>query len=204
MSNRPRYEAFVSPVGTAVFPYLTAPDTRHDQNGVFHVDVSAPKELAETFVNRLEGVLDKYISEELNSTQRATLARKPVFRSELTYPTFPDNASEEEKSAIRDVFVPEETGNVLFRAKMQAQFTTKKGDVVTQQPVVVSADTGERIVQPVFMGSILRVKGQIVPYTNAAAQIVGLSLRLKSAQIIELVSGSGESFWTDFEENDGS
>lgn len=200
---RSRFEAFVSPIGTAVFPYLITSDTRHDANGTFHVDVSIPKDLAAEFTARLDSALDRYIEVELNSTQKATLARKPVFRLEYTYPEYPEGASDEERAAIKDAFEPVETGNVLFRTKMASQFTTKKGEIVTQTPVVVSADTGERVTENVYMGSTLRVKGQIIPYINAAAQIVGLSLRLKSAQIIELVSGGGSAYWTDFE-SDGS
>jgi hypothetical protein len=200
--SKSRFEAFVSPIGTAVFPYLIQPDTRHDANGVYHVDVSIPADLAEEFVSRLDKALDTYIETELNSTQKTTLARKPVYRPEFTFPQYPDGASEEERAAIKDAHIPEETGNLLFRTKMAAQFTTKKGETVTQKPVVVSADTGERVTEVVYMGSTLRVKGQIIPYINAAAQIVGLSLRLKSAQIIELKTGSGEGFWTDFESDD--
>lgn len=202
MSNRPRPEAFVTPVGTGVFPYLTAPDVRHDVNGTYHVDVSVPADLATTFVAKLDAALDKFINTELNQTQQGTLARKEVFKVETTFPTFEEGATDEEKQEIRDAFEPEETGNFLFRTKMAAQFTTRKGEIVTQKPVVVSADTGERITDPVFMGSILRVKGQTIPYVSAASQIVGLSLRLKSAQIIELKTGSGEGFWTDFGDED--
>lgn len=199
MSNTPRYEAFVSPVGNAVFPYLTAPDTRHNKEGVFHVDVSIPADLAEEFTSRLDKALDAFIDIELNANQKATLARKPVFRPEMTYPEYPDGASDEERAAIKDSFIPEETGNILFRTKMAAQFTTKKGETVTQTPIVVLAETGERVTDTVFMGSTLRVKGQIVPYISAASQIVGLSLRLKSVQVIDLVSGTGGKFWSDFD-----
>ncbi len=200
MSNaRPKYEAFVSPVGTAIFPYLTKPDTRHVDSGVYHVDLSLPKELAADFTARLDRVLDNYMDTELTQTQKMTLARKPVFKPEYTFPEYPEGATDAEREEIKANHVPEETGNVLFRVKMNAQFTTKKGEIVTQQPIVVLAETGERVTDPVFMGSTIRVKGQIIPYVNAAAQTVGLSLRLKSAQVIELVSGSGGTFWTDFE-----
>ena len=202
MSNRVRPEAFVTPIGAGIFPYLTTADVRHDANGTYHVDVSIPKDLAADFVAKLDAALDRFIDVELNSTQKATLARRPVFKPELTFPTFEEGATDAEKQSIRDAFTPEETGNLLFRTKMAAQFTTRTGEIVTQKPVVVSADTGERITDPVYMGSTLRVKGQIIPYVNAAAQIVGLSLRLKSAQIIELKTGSGEGFWTDFDAED--
>jgi len=202
MTTRIRYEAFVSPIGIARFPFLTQADTQHDATGVYHVDVAVPKELAQPFIDRLDGVLDRYIEEQLNATQKATLARKPVFRVEMTYPSFPEGATDAEKQTIKDLFVPEETDNVKFRTKMVAQFTTKTGEIVTQQPIVIDSQAGERVTNPVFSGSTLRVKGQIVPYVSAASQIVGLSLRLKSAQIIELVTGTGAGYWSDFDSDD--
>ncbi len=55
---------------------------------------------------------------------------------------------------------------------------------------------------PVYGGSIIRVRGQIVPYTSAAAGICGITLRMKAVQVIDLVTGSGEgsAFWTDFDD----
>ena len=87
---------------------------------------------------------------------------------------------------------------------MNAKFTSKKGEVIEQQPVVVAADTGERITDNVWGGSVIRVKGQIIPYVNNAGMYAGLSLRMKAVQVIELVSGGGGSsaFWTDFGTDD--
>jgi len=85
---------------------------------------------------------------------------------------------------------------------MKAKVTTQDGTTFEQSPVIVSAETGERIEQPVYGGSIIRVRGQVVPYTNAAAGIAGVTLRMKAVQVIELVSGGGgDSYWTDFEED---
>lgn len=206
MADKVKFEAFVSPVGTAVFPYLTQPDTRFNSDGVFTVDLSIPKELAQEFIDRLEGSLDSYFKTELNTTQQMTLAKKPVFNVEYTRPEYPDGASDEEREQIKAAHVPEETGNVLFRIKMNAKFTKRNGQIVEQQPIVVDADSGERITENVWMGSTIRVKGQIVPYVNNAAQVAGLSLRLKAVQVIELVSGSGEGsgFWTDFDKEDAA
>lgn len=206
MANKPRYEAFVSPVGTAVFPYLITPDTRFNQDGVYVVDLSLPKELAADFISRLEGSLDKYFTEELNTTQQTTLAKKPVFSPEYTRPDYPEDATDEQKAVIKAQHIPEETGNVLFRMKMNAKFTKRTGEIVEQNPIVVDADSGERVTENVWTGSTIRVKGQIIPYVNNAAQVTGLSLRLKSVQVIDLITGSGDGagFWTDFDTDDAS
>lgn len=206
MATRPRFEAFVSPVGTAVFPYLITPDTRFNADGVYTVDLSMPKELASEFTARLEKSLNAYFSTELNTTQQSTLAKKPVWKQEYTRPEYPEDCDEDTKAAIKNAHVPEETGNVLFRMKMNAKFTKRNGDIIEQQPIVVDAATGERVTENVWSGSVVRVKGQIIPYINNAAQIAGLSLRLKSVQVIDLVTGSGDGagYWTDFETEDAA
>ena len=208
MAIKPKYEAFVSPVGTAVFPYLITPDTRFNSDGTYVVDLSLPKELAADFTSRLEGTLEKFFTTELNTTQQTTLARKPVFKVEYTRPDYTDaaegDAAEASRQAIKDSHVPEETGNVLFRLKMNAKFTKRNGEIVEQHPIVVDAESGERVTENVWTGSTLRVKGQIIPYINNAAQVAGLSLRLKSVQVIDLVTGSGDGagFWTNFDVED--
>ena len=204
MAKRPLLETFVSPVGEAIFPYLINPDVRHNADGIFKTDLALTPEEAAPFIERLEGALDKFFKEELNTTQQKTLAHRPVYTPELTRPEYPEGATDEEKAEIRANFEPEETGRLLFRFKMNKQFTNKKGDVITQQPIVVSAETGERVTENIWTGSKIRVKGQIVPYVNNAGQYAGLSLRMKSVQVIELVVGSGgdAAFWTDFGEDD--
>jgi hypothetical protein len=80
----------------------------------------------------------------------------------------------------------------------------KDGTSFTQEPVIVSADTGERITEPVYGGSVIKVRGQIVPYKNDAAAFAGISLRMKAVQVLDLVSGSGDgaSFWTAFDSDE--
>lgn len=199
MSNK--YEAFTTPAGEAVFPWITKPDTEHDQNGVYHVDLSIPAEEAQDFIAKLERVRDEFVA-TLPVAKQNALAKKPVFFDELTRPEYPENATKEQKAEIRNAWVGEPTGNVIFRIKMKAKVNLADGGSFEQKPVVVSADTGEKIDSPVYGGSILRVRGQVVPYTNAAAGVVGITLRMKAVQVIELVTGGGgDGFWTDFDED---
>lgn len=207
MADKPKYEAFVTPIGTAVFPYIIKPDTRFNAEGLYTVDLSLPNDLAAPFIARLENSLNTFFENELNTVQKKTLAKKPVFKLEYTRPDYPAEATEDERLAIKAAHVPEETGNALFRLKMNAKFTKRNGEIVEQQPIVVMADSGERVTSNVWTGSVIRAKGQIIPYINNAAQVAGLSLRLKSVQVIDLVTGSGGGdggFWTDFEADDAA
>jgi len=194
MADKEYLQAFTSPTGEAVFPWITRSDTEHDASGVFHTDLSLPLELAEEFIAKLEIARDGFTT-TLTAAQQKALTPKDVYRMELTRPA--KDATDEE----REAFEPEETGNVLFRFKLKQNVVPANGDPFTQSPIVVDAATGEKIEVPVYGGSIIRVRGQIVPYTNAAAGAVGVTLRMKAVQVIELVTGEGASgFWTDFDE----
>lgn len=197
-NKKPRFEAFTSPVGEAVFPWITKADTEFDSKGVYRTDLSVPFDEAQEFIAKLEKARNDFLH-TLPAGKQSALTPRPVYMEEMTRPEYPENATDAEKKAIRESWVGEPTGNVIFRFKLKAFVDTDDGGF-TQSPVVVKADTGEKVEDPVFNGSIIRVRGQIVPYTNAAAGTVGITLRMKAVQVIELVSGTGGSeFWTDFD-----
>jgi hypothetical protein len=195
--SKPRYEAFVSPVGEAVFPWITRADVEHVSTGVYKTDLSVGFEEAQDFIAKLEKTRDDFIA-TLPMAKQQALAPRPVYFEEYTRPEYPEDATDEEKKAIRDAHVGEPTGNVLFRFKLKAHVDTDDGGF-DQRPVVIHADTGAKVETPVFGGSLIRVKGQIVPYTNQAAGTVGVTLRMKAVQAIEIVSGGDGSFWTNFD-----
>ena len=186
-----KYQAITTPEGVAVFPWITKADTEHDAGGVFHTDLSIPFESAQELIAKLEKIRDDFVATLPVSQQKALIPR-PVCVEELTWPDYPEGASKDEKKAIRDAWEGEPTGNMLFRFKLKALVTPRDGDSFEQAPVVVDAATGEKIDQPVYNGSVLRIKGQVVPYTNAATGIVGVTIRMKAVQVIELVSGSSD------------
>jgi hypothetical protein len=197
--------SFVTPVGEAVFPWLYEPDTRYVPEGVYQTLLSVPFEEAQTFIAELERIRDDYM-DTLDPAKRPLYNATPVYTEEYTRPEFPEGATDEEKAAIKAAHKPEPTGNVLFKLKMKAKVQPRdeNKEAFTQSPVIVSAETGEKIEDPVYMGSIIRVKGQVCPYSNAMSKQVGVSLRMKAVQVVELVTGGngGGSEWTDFDKAD--
>ena len=197
MADKPTLQAFLSPAGEAVFPWITRADTEHDANGVFHTDLSVPFEEAQDFIAQLEKARDSFV-QTLPVNKQKSLTPRPVYFEEMTRPDYPEGATKEQKAEIRAAWDGEPTGNVIFRFKLKNNVTPQSGETFTQTPVVVDDSTGEDIEGAVYGGSIIRVKGQIVPYTNAAAGIVGVTLRMKAVFVIEQVGGSGgdgSDFW---------
>jgi len=183
MSDKPNFEVFTTPVGELVYPWLTRADTRYDPDGVFQTKLLLPFDFAPTqeLIARLEGVRDSFI-QTLDTDKQASYIPANVFENER-----------DEEGAF--------TGNVLFRFKLKNHVTPKEGDTFTQTPVLVFAEDGAAVSAPIYGGTMARLKGQVVPYTNAASKAVGVTLRLRSVQVHELVSGGGDggAFWSDFD-----
>jgi hypothetical protein len=179
--KKPNFEVFTTPVGELVYPWLTRADTRYDPDGVFQTKLLLPFEGAQELIAKLEGTLGDFI-DTLDPNKRDRLVPAAVFE-----PEYDDDGND--------------TGNVLFRFKLKNNVTPANGDAFTQAPVLVMADDGSRVEAPIYGGTMARIKGQIVPYTNAASSSVGVTLRLRSVQVHELVSGTGDggAFWSDFD-----
>jgi len=181
--DQPNYEVFVSPVGELVYPWVSKPDVRFDPEGVYQTKLLLPFEGAQELIAKLEGVLHSFI-QTLDVAKQKTYKPVPVYEEELNE-------------------AGEPTGNVLFKMKLKAVVTPKNGESFTQAPIIKDAITDEVITDPVYGGTMARIKGQIVPYTNAMNKTAGVTLRLRAVQVHELVSGSGSgggSFWGDFPE----
>ena len=94
------------------------------------------------------------------------------------------------------------TGNIEFKLKLKAQVQTRNGDIYTQRPIVVDAkrkplDSSTAIGN----GSVIKVAYEPISYMMASTKQVGVSLRLKGVQVIDLVEyGGGASM---FDEEDG-
>ena len=79
--------------------------------------------------------------------------------------------------------VNQETGKV----------TTMKGETFEQKPIVVDAKRQPITKEiPLWNGSLVRIGFQIIPYYTALAG-AGLSLRMRSVQVIEALAGTSEA-----------
>lgn len=179
MAKRKPLAKYNTPIGVAKYPHLNKPDTRFDDDGVYKVDLIVPEDEAAELVEYLEGVRDE-LFDSLDAKKQKQYSKAPVCEPEL------DDAGDE-------------TGNVIFKTKLNAIGRNDKGDEWTNEPKLFDSfgRPVDRDEVQIWSGSKLIVAGVCRPYAMGSTKKVGVSLKCDGVQIIELVTGgnaTAESF----------
>jgi len=165
-----------TPKGKAIFPHLTEADTMFHAEGLYHVKLECS--LAESQV--LIKTIGDLVTEQVVEAQKKT----------------PDNTSGFKRAPLPYEILDDK---VVFNFKMKAGGTRKKdGKSFTQKPVIVNADlTPFDEDKQIWGDSKLVINFE--PYAWNMPIGIGCSLRLKSVQVIELVTGKASSTLSGFE-----
>tara|TARA_Y100001973_G_scaffold103542_1_gene171039 strand:+ start:511 stop:1113 length:603 start_codon:yes stop_codon:yes gene_type:complete len=173
-----------SPQGTAVWPWLNEPDTRFDENGVYTVTLRLSAEDAEPFIEDLKQIFrDGYDAEvKKQKKQKLKLANMP----------WSDHEDDQGN----------ETGLIDFKFKTKASYEYE-GRKIDNRVHLIDAKC-HPVTDQIGGGSKIRVGFE--PYVWYVPSMgVGMSLRLKAVQVIDLVQytqgQSTDEF--DFKEEDG-
>lgn len=175
-------QKFITPPGIAKFPALTVPDTKFNALGVYKTGLIVDATAAQPLIDTLTALRDAYLADQI---EEAT----PPIKVKLKAYTVKDVCEVELDDA------GEETGNVIFNLKLNAQIQTKTGEMFTQTPKLF--DSSNKPVAPeglkLWGGSKISIAGEVIPYAMASSKTIGVSLRLKAVQIISLSSGGDSS-----------
>lgn len=172
--------------GTALWAKVFEPDTKFVPEGQYTIKVSVPAAEAAELCEQLDSMAQAKLTEVVKEQPKlkALLSTTPAYIPEY------DEAGNE-------------TGNILFNTKLKAVLTRRDGTKAYQKPIVVDAKrtpmTGKELIGN---GSKVTVAIDAVPYMMPATKSVGVSLRLKGVQVIELVE-YGASAASMFDEEDG-
>jgi hypothetical protein len=162
-ATKKKFTRITSPLGTAIYPRLTQPDTKFDKDGVYSVDLELDPNATETkeFIASIKKVAD----ESYKSTCE-TKGGKKLKRADVPI-------KETDEGTIR----------IKFKLKAKAGNEEKSW---SQKPALFDS-TGQAINTPPNIGSGSRIKVafEIVPFFTAMVG-AGVSLRLKAVQIVEL------------------
>jgi hypothetical protein len=189
-TKRAPLEIFQTPVAELVYPWVNEPDTRYNPTGVFQTKFRLPFAQAQELIAQAERIRDAEFA-KLDPQKAATYSKKDVYEVVFTQP--PADATDEEKAS----FIPEPTDEVEFKAKLNAVVTPKEGDPFNQSVILIDKDEVP-VTLPVWGGTKGMLRGQLVPWGNAAQKQVGVTLRLKAIKVLELVTGEGSS-WGKFD-----
>jgi hypothetical protein len=173
----------VSPVGTAVYPWITKADTKFNPQGDFRTGLRMPSEVAQPLIDKLEAIRQEALAESKKAK------KKPPKEGNLPWSVVYDDEGNE-------------TDEIEFKFKTKATFNTKDGKTVTRTIKVVDAKKNPLEDVNLYGGSKIKVAFQAVPY-DVAAVGVGLSLRMTAVQVLELVEGGGGDSSSVFGEEEG-
>jgi len=168
-SQMQKAQTYTSPFGKAIYPHLSKKDVRFKPEGEYKVNLSLKDTQAQDLIKLVKQYQHKAVKlAEEKTTKKIKLASLP-------------HESDDE-------------GNVIFKFKMKASgVNSKTGDTFNQRPALF--DNELKPISPditIWGGSILRVSFQPFPWYTPALG-AGVSLRLKSVQVKDLVEGSGQS-----------
>ncbi len=159
-----------SPKGKAIFPHLTEPDTKYKTEGEYHVKLECSKEESTSLIKKIGDVISEQVVEAGKKQPNQTT---PFKRAPLPYDVQDDK--------------------VIFNFKLKASGIRKSdGKHFTQKPVLVNADLSA--VEPdmqIWGDSILKITFE--PYGWNMPIGIGCTLRLKTVQVLELVTGKKSS-----------
>ena len=197
MTEYAKKESFTTPAGTFKWASLGKPDTKYKAEGEYRITMSLPATNPATvkFIAKLDAdyaTAVKAVKEQLASEPKTKAKVKTVKTSNLPYKPELDQEGNE-------------TGNILVNFKAKASGTRKDGTKWTFKPEVFDA---RRIPIPstvlIWGGSKGKVAYQVDSYYVSASQEAGLSLKLQSAQILDLKTGRGKDAASfGFEEEEG-
>ena len=152
-----------TPVGKSVYPKLTEPDTKYDDNGVF----SCRLILSEEDYNTVQEQIAPWLEYEYERYCKAADGKK-LKRHES--PPLKRNID----------------GDYELYAKQLARRETSRG--VLNFSVALFDSTGKKINDPPNIGSGSKFRLSVEPHSwNSPLLGVGYTLRLRAAQLIELV-----------------
>lgn len=189
------YERMTTPRGVFIYPRLTEPDTKFVKpDGEYHTKFAIDADDANDMVSRLNEIMESFIDEELPKIQERVNDAKPNKKKKAQRKL--EKAEERETADLYEEELDDEgedTGRLVFKFKLKAVIKTDKKSW-KQKPRLFDAHA-----QPIegeislWTGSEGKCSLEIFPYYMEKENSWGLSLRLKGAQILKLVSGSGAS-----------
>lgn len=178
-NRNPRY---VTDVGVAIYPYLTAPDTKFNADGEYKVKLRLNPDSM------------------IRDVQGREIADVQTFLDDMMLKAL-EKAKAENKGRIKEgdppYIIDDETGDLLVNFKLKAVVRTKEGSTFSQKPALFDAKGKPITPESIWGGSKIKVSFEVVPYYTKIAG-AGVTLRLRAVQVLELVTGgsggSAESF----------
>lgn len=172
--------------GNARWAKVFEADTRYVPEGEYSIQVTLPEAEATEVCEQFNSMIEAKRAEAVKDNPKLT----NVLSTHQPFEMDTDEAG-----------TP--TGDIVFKAKMKARVKSKDGKVYEQKPMVVDAKKtpldGSTLIGN---GSVVKIAVEPFAYMMPATKTVGVTLRLKAVQVIDIVE-YGNNAASIFEEEDG-
>tara|TARA_B110000503_G_scaffold38093_1_gene62507 strand:- start:17365 stop:17991 length:627 start_codon:yes stop_codon:yes gene_type:complete len=173
--------------GKSLWSKVFEPDTKFIEDGEYSTQVIVSEADAAQVCEQLEALIDEEFNKIVKDKPalKATLSKRPVTEPDI----------DQDGNA---------TGNVVFKSKLKAKIRSKTGAVYNQKPNVVDAKRNPMTgIQLVGNGSLVKIAVEPITYYMPSSKQVGVSLRLKAMQVIDLVEHGVPSADSLFDDEEG-
>lgn len=173
----------VTPIGTAVFPNLTKPDTEFSEDGVYRTKLALDPALPATqkMLEELDVILKEAVEAVKEATGKAKVQVHPLWTKEVVKD---DDGNETE------------TGNILINVKTNAIRKSKDGQRAKVNLKIVDSKRHDHPKStPIYGGSRLRIA--FWPRPNFTQGKLFLTLYITAVQVVELVTSNSDDFFDD-------
>ena len=167
-------QTITTETGVALYPWLTKPDTKFNEDGEYKVNLVLSKENAAPIIQVIKSVHEENYKQVLKASKKKTMKQaNPPFSEQLDDDGNP-------------------TGNYIFKFKSKAAY----------KPAIFDAKQTPLVDPPIWGGSEIKVNATLYPY-NSPMSGVGVSLKKRAVQVIRLVEGSEGASRFGFSETSG-
>lgn len=169
-------QTFTTPAGTARWTCINKPSTKFNPAGEYSLDLALTPEVA--------GPLAATLKAAAEQAKKDFVAKDAKVKA---YGLHVPGTAETDKEG-------NETGLTLFKFKQIAVITPKDKSKEPFEVSINKFDAKGKALDPTIIigsGSKLKVAYEIVPFAMAATKKVGVKLRLKAVQVLELVKYRG-------------
>ena len=167
-------KTFTTAKGIAYYPYISAPDTKFDEQGHYKVNLCLSEEDAQPVIE----VIKQTVVEGIKALKKD----KP--NMEIKQAPFPFSKEVDEDG--------NPTGNVIIKFKSKAAY----------KPAVFDSKGNMMTNSNIYGGSEIKVNGSCA-FFHTAMIGAGVSIRLRAVQVIQYVEGASGANKFGFDEVDG-
>lgn len=168
----------VSPIGTLVHPWLNAPDTKFNADGLYHTDLDISGPEAEALATKIEAACTAHLQEYVQEMKPGEAKKWTVV---LPFERLEDDNGEP-------------TGVIRLTLKQNAKIKSAKAPGGVKEVKIELRDSKDNVIDvPVWSGSEGRVMFTMRGIEVASTKKAGVRLDLAKVQITKLQKGSGGS-----------